>query len=243
MTRTARLSSLAVLALSATLVTGCGGGGSDASPFGSHSNTTTDSGGTVTTTGTPLTQAQAEQAALGPADVPADWKMTTSTADSSESDAPGCLAEIGKLTDAIDGHRVAKASHDFEPSSGLPQVTSEVSSYQDAGELATVFSNVKDKLASCTQVTGTVADGTSFDMTLDSDLTTVPDGADDAIGYHAEGTVSASGQTIHMYIDSQMTLLHGTVVTVSTIDTSNDPSLITTYADKAWTKAQGVIGE
>jgi hypothetical protein len=177
-----RLAAVAVLALVATSAAGCGG--DDKSDSSSDSDSSSSAGAV-----SELSEDQLGQAVLQPENLGDGWTQTPS--DDSDDSSPGCLAEVQAITDSVD--EAAKVSFDYTyGDAGIPLVTSSASAFDDQDTLVQAFDEVKNKLAACSTVTGTDADGTAYDLTMSYD-DTATDGVDDQVNLTLEGSITTNG--------------------------------------------------
>lgn len=181
---THRLAAVAVLALVATSAAACGDKKDDSSS-GSDSTASSSAAPSVSA----LTEDQLGQAVLQPDNFSDGWTQTPS--DDSNDSSPGCLAEVQAITDSVD--EAAKVAFDYTyGDSGVPLVSSAVSSFDDQDALVTAWDQADSTLASCPTVTGTDPDGTAYDLQMSYD-DSVADGVDAQVSLTLTGTITTNG--------------------------------------------------
>lgn len=161
-----------------------------------------------------LTSAQIDEALLQAENLGEGWTSAPGT--ESDTDAPGCLGDLGRLIDQL----VTKDDESVEFTYGeVLTVESSVSSYESEPEVASVFKQVKDVAAACTDVTGSDEEGNSWDLTLTASSDAVHDDVDDQLSLSATGTFTTpDGQQVPIHVEQATVRLGPNVASLSTID-------------------------
>lgn len=202
MRRTA-LSAVAVAALVASLAAGC----SDGDP---EADVRDEPDAPVIA----LTEEQIAEAVLQDDNLGEGWESEPAT--ESEDAAPGCLDDIGILTEGLD--EKAKGGTEFSYGETLG-VESTVTAYADETALAAVFEQVQTVLGACSTITGPDADGNVWDVALTYSDAATYDDVDDQYSVSGGGTfTTAEGQEIRIYVEQTAFRRGPNVGSVRTVD-------------------------
>jgi len=235
------LAPIAVLALVSALAAGCSGDGDkdaedggtvyvdqDGNPVDPDENGEDGEGGEGgedgedgEDAGTPsLTEEQIAEAVLQSDNMGSGWTSTPSIED--ETAAPGCFADVDTLTEGLT--KKAKGGTDFTYSSGLPDVESTVSAYDDENAISAVFDQVQTALAACTTVSGADGDGNEWNLSVTTSEDATFD-VDDQLAVSASGTITEpGGSPTQIYIEWTNVRVGPNVGSVTTIDIEPRPT-------------------
>lgn len=248
----------ATLALVSLLAAGCGDDGGDAEaqetetvfvdadgnviePPDDTTDDTTD-GGDVDDSGPALSQEQLEVVVLTPENVGPEWTGGPVESDE-ESSSPGCFGEIDAISDSLDPIEVAE--HDVEygyGDSGVPQVASGASSYEDGNAVAQAFTDLHSVLSGCTSVVGTDDEGNEWDLTVSYDDTVVSDATDDQINVTAVGTFTdTAGSAYELTLHQSYVRIGKNVITLGVTDLGDQTDLHKEYTQIAIDRLVAVI--
>ncbi|MEQ6902238.1 hypothetical protein [Nocardioides sp. YIM 152588] len=198
----AGLAGLAGLALVAGLATACG----DDAP---------ESDGAPTPVAA-LTADQIATALIAPENLGDGWRQTPS--DHEDDPGPGCVGEVSAITDELE--ETDKAGYDYTYGPGVPIVSSQVTAYPDADDVAATFDRVQEVLGACSTVTGTDGDGAVYDLTVTYDDAPVDgvDGVDDQATLRMTGTVVTERHRTEISQAIAMYRIGANVVQVGMVD-------------------------
>lgn len=202
------LAPVAVLALVSALAAGCGGDAdSDA-----DDDAPEDKDQPVVA----LTEEQIAEALLQETNLGEGW--TAEPLGDEENDPPGCLADVDTLTEGLT--KTARAGTEFTyGESGVPDVESTVTAYDDEVGVSAVFDQVKDVLSACTTIDDTDSRGTAWNLTLATSTDTAYDDVDAQFDLSATGTFTeAGGEPVEIYIEWTSVRVGPNVGAITTID-------------------------
>ena len=239
------------LALISLLAAGCGDDGGDAEAqetetvfVDTDGNVIEDGGGDAPDdSGPALTQEQIEAVVLTPENVGEAWTGGPVESDE-DGDAPGCFGEIETISDNLDPLEVAE--HDVEYAygdSGVPEISSGASSYEDGNAVAQAFVDLRAVLEPCTSVTGEDGVDYTWDLTVSYDDTPATDTIDDQINVTAYGTVTDSGgeEEIELTLHQSYVRIGKNVITVGVTDATDQSALHDAYTRIAIDRLVAVI--
>lgn len=205
------------MAVSALVVTaGCGGS------EGSGSSNDTE----------PLTQEQATAALLTLDNLGKGYRKASGDDSAADMEDMGCLSQLDKLDKA---EAATKAEADFEHTGGLgtPAVTTQVSSFEQTGDLIGTMDEFRDTLADCTQVEFS-EDGATMTLDLTTDEEKSTSDVDDQINVHGTGTVSAEGLELPMGMSFALARVDNHLTLVGVVDLGDAGArLLDTYTEIA----------
>jgi len=226
------LAPVAVLALVSALAAGCSGDGDEDAEDGGtvyvdqygnpvDPDENGEGGEDGEDAGTPsMTEEQIAEAVLQSDNMGSGWTSTPSIED--ETTAPGCFADVDTLTEGLT--EKAKGGTDFTYSSGLPDVESTVSAYDDEAAISAVFDQVQTALAACTTVTGPDSDGNEWALSVTTSEDATYD-VDDQLAVSASGTFTEpGGSPTQIYIEWTNVRVGPNVGSVTTIDIEPRPT-------------------
>ncbi|MDN5743578.1 MAG: hypothetical protein L0H31_00485 [Nocardioidaceae bacterium] len=166
-----------------------------------------------------LSSDQVQEAAITMDNLGDGWSEETDDSDESDddSDAPGCFGEISDITKRVEATEKAERTYAYGDQ-GLPQVTSKVSSYDDADTLSGLFDQVEDTAEGCSAINFT-EDDYEYDLQVKTFPDLPLDDVDDQFTFAAGGSVTSttsSSDTASMYLYYTMIRVGSTVTTVAT---------------------------
>lgn len=253
--RNRRLATIAgSLAATSFLTAGCGDDGGEAEAQetetvfvdtdGNVIEGQTDGGGTdaVDDSGPALTQEQLEVVVLTPENVGDGWTGGPVESDD-DGAAPGCFGEISVISDSLDPLEVAEQDVAYEfGDSGVPEINSGASSYQDGNAVAGAFDELSTVLGVCSSVTGTDADGNNWDLSLTTDETLATDTIDDQINVTASGTLTdTAGTEYELTLHQTFVRIGKNVITIGVTDLGDQSELQAGYTEIAIDRLVSVI--
>jgi hypothetical protein len=204
----------------------------------------TDDGGTdvVDDSGPALTQEQLEVVVLTPENVGEGWTGGPVESDD-DSVAPGCFGEISAISDSLDPLEVAEQDVEYAyGESGVPEISSGASSYQDGNAVAAAFDELSTVLGACTSVTGADGDGNTWDFSVTTDETLATDTIDDQINVTASGTLTdTSGTTYDLTLHQAYVRIGKNVMTIGVTDVGDQSALQAGYTAIAIDRLVSVI--
>jgi hypothetical protein len=201
-----------------------------------------DGGDVADDSGPALTQEQLEVVVLTPENVGDGWTGGPVESDD-DSVAPGCFGEISAISDSLDPLEVAEYDVEYAfGDSGVPEVSSGASSYEDGNVVAQAFAELSTVLGACTSLTGPDSEGNTWDLTVTTDETAVSDATDDQINVIASGTLAdTSGTEYEVTLHQAYVRIGKNVITIGVTDVSDQSALHAGYTQIAIDRLIDVI--
>ena len=201
-----------------------------------------DGGDVSDDSGPALTQEELEVVVLTPENVGEGWTGGPVESDD-DSVAPGCFGEISAISDSLDPLEVAEYDVEYEfGDSGVPEVSSGASSYEDGNAVAQAFVELRTVLGACTSLSGPDSDGNTWDLTVSTDETAVSDATDDQINVTASGTLTdTSGTDYEVTLHQTYVRIGKNVITIGVTDVSDQSALHAGYTQIAIDRLIDVI--
>lgn len=226
--RRTRLVAIGALALTAALVTGCGGS--------EDSDEDKDSAGDEGSTSEVLTEEQLAEATFSIDNLPDGW--TETEPDDDDEPTGTCWDQL--TMDELEPD--AELERSFAYGDSLPQIDAGVASFSDEEALADQFDRFQEFAAGCTTASYTDDDGVSYDLTLSMTEATPPEGADEQLDLTVAGSLStADGQTADFVVWGSLVRIGNTGLDFGYTDFSDTSELRSTYLPIAVDRLQAVL--
>ncbi|WP_435747405.1 hypothetical protein [Nocardioides sp. SYSU DS0663] len=204
-----RTRALAAAALSSLLVLGaCGDSGG---------------GGSEGEAAELLTEEQATTALLT-SEVVADGMVEVPAGAEEDDDAEGSLGCLDALDDIKEAEAPVEVDRDFEAENefALPALTTQVVSYDDAGETADALDAFREAIEDCDSIDETDPDGARMQLEIELDDALTNEAADEQANLRATGTISAEGVEFPFGIWFAVARVDNHIVTVGLTDLTEE---------------------
>lgn len=168
--------------------------------------------------------------------------------DDDDDTSLGCFTDIAKnddkgpFTDSAKKDDSVEAEIEFEYNTQLktPGVFNNISS-SPSWNGKDVFKPVADKLEDCTEVHETDKDGTTYDLTIDTDSDTTLDDVDEQLNITADGNVSSKGFKLPVTFDFVFYRVDNHAGWVGTVEFGDSGIDADEYAEISLHRLQAVI--